>query len=51
MRIYPIMHAIAMRKDVLAEHPWLARNLYLAFEPSKTQRLQGCAMPSRPHAR
>ena len=26
-RIYPIMHVIAMKKDILAEHPWLARNL------------------------
>lgn len=39
-RIYPIMHIIAMRRDILAEHPWLARNLYLAFEQSKNQSLE-----------
>lgn len=38
-RIYPIMHVIAMRKDILAEHPWLARNLCLAFEESKNRSL------------
>lgn len=39
-RIYPIMHVIAMRKDILAEHPWLARNLCLAFEESKNRSLE-----------
>ncbi len=39
-RIYPIMHVIAMRKDVLGEHPWLARNLCLAFEESKNRSLE-----------
>ncbi len=38
-RIYPIMHVIAMRKDILAEHPWLARNLCLAFDESKNRSL------------
>ncbi len=38
-RIYPIMHVIAMRKDILAEYPWLARNLCLAFEESKDRSL------------
>ena len=39
-RIYPIMHVIAMRKDVLEDNPWLARNLCLAFEESKDRSLQ-----------
>jgi 4,5-dihydroxyphthalate decarboxylase len=39
-RIYPIMHVMAMRKDVLAEHPWIARNLCLAFEESKNRSLE-----------
>lgn len=38
-RIYPIMHVIAMRKDILAEHPWIARNLCLAFEEAKNRSL------------
>ena len=39
-RIYPIMHVIAMRRDVLAEHSWMARNLCLAFELSKNRSLE-----------
>jgi hypothetical protein len=27
-RVWPIMHIIAMQKRILAEHPWIARNLY-----------------------
>lgn len=38
--IYPIMHIVAMRRDILAEHPWLARNLCLAFEASKSRSLE-----------
>ena len=36
---YPIMHVIALRKDVLRENPWIARNLYLAFEEAKNRSL------------
>ncbi len=39
-RIYPIMHVIAMRKDILADHPWIARNLCLAFEESKDRCME-----------
>lgn len=39
-KIYPIMHVVAMRKDVLDEHPWIARNLCLAFEESKNRSLE-----------
>ena len=38
--VYPIMHIIAMRRDVLEEHPWVARNLYLAFEQSKKRSME-----------
>ena len=37
--VYPIMHVIAMRKDMLEEHPWVARNLLLAFEESKRRSM------------
>ena len=30
--VYPIMHVIAMRKAILDGQPWVARNLYNAFE-------------------
>lgn len=37
--IFPIMHVIAIRRDILAERPWIARNLYLAFSESKNRAL------------
>ncbi|HWC78671.1 MAG TPA: hypothetical protein VG756_01790 [Pseudonocardiaceae bacterium] len=33
--VWPIMHIIAMRRSVVDEHPWVARNLYNAFAESK----------------
>jgi 4,5-dihydroxyphthalate decarboxylase len=33
------MHIIAMKRSVLAEHPWVARNLFNAFEESKRNSL------------
>ncbi|HTK12345.1 MAG TPA: ABC transporter substrate-binding protein [Xanthobacteraceae bacterium] len=36
---YPIMHIIAMRKAILDDAPWIARNLYNAFETSKNNAL------------
>jgi 4,5-dihydroxyphthalate decarboxylase len=33
--IFPIMHVTALRKDLADEHPWLAINLYRAFEQAK----------------
>jgi 4,5-dihydroxyphthalate decarboxylase len=33
--IFPIMHIVAMRRDVLEAYPWMARNLLMAFEESK----------------
>lgn len=38
--VYPIMHVIAMRRDILNEYPWLARNLYLAFDESKKRAVE-----------
>jgi 4,5-dihydroxyphthalate decarboxylase len=29
--IYPIMHVVVVRRDVLAAHPWVAMNLYRGF--------------------
>ena len=39
-RVYPIMHIIAVKKSVLEQHPWVARNLTSAFETSKRQSLE-----------
>jgi 4,5-dihydroxyphthalate decarboxylase len=38
--VWPIMHIIAMRKHLLDESPWIARNLYNAFEESKRRSLE-----------
>ena len=38
-RVYPIMHIVAMRKALLRDDPWIARNLYNAFEESKQRSL------------
>jgi 4,5-dihydroxyphthalate decarboxylase len=34
-RIFPIMHLIAIRRDVHERHPWLARSLFDAFQDAK----------------
>lgn len=34
--IFPIMHAIAVKKEVLKENPWLAESLFNAYSASKT---------------
>ena len=33
--IFPIMHAIAIRRDVAAEHPWLAKAVFDAYSRAK----------------
>lgn len=38
-RVYPIMHIIAMRKAILHRDPWIARNLYIAFDEAKQRTL------------
>lgn len=46
--IFPIMHVIALRRDVYERHRWLARSLYKAFVQAKalaTERLAETAAP------
>jgi 4,5-dihydroxyphthalate decarboxylase len=38
-RIFPIMHAVVIRRDVLERHPWVARSLYDAFVESKRRAI------------
>jgi len=45
-RVYPIMHIIAVRKAVLDAKPWVARNLYNAFEESKRRSLERILDPA-----
>jgi 4,5-dihydroxyphthalate decarboxylase len=33
--IFPIMHVVAMRRDVYEAHAWIAMNLYKAFDEAK----------------
>ena len=33
--IFPIMHAVAVRRDVLHNHPWVPRNLFKAFDEAR----------------
>ena len=33
--VFPIMHVVAIRQDVLDAHPWVAGNLLSAFEEAK----------------
>ena len=33
--IYPIMHVVVVKSDVLARHPWVATNLMKAFDEAK----------------
>jgi len=39
--IFPIMHTLAMRADVLAAHPWAAISLYDAFVEARGMALDG----------
>ena len=45
-RVWPIMHIIAMRRSILAEHPWAARNLYNAFLESKRRSIERILDPA-----
>lgn len=38
--IRPIMHFYAIRREVFEAHPWVARNLYKAFEEAKNRSLR-----------
>jgi 4,5-dihydroxyphthalate decarboxylase len=44
--VYPIMHVIAMRKAALEGKPWVARNLYNAFEESKRRSIERILDPA-----
>jgi 4,5-dihydroxyphthalate decarboxylase len=33
--VFPIMHTVAIRREVFDRHPWVARNLLTAFEEAK----------------
>ncbi len=39
-KIFPIMHTVAFRRDVLDRNPWIAANLYAAFVEAKRRSVQ-----------
>jgi 4,5-dihydroxyphthalate decarboxylase len=41
--IFPIMHTIALRRDVVAAYPWVPRNLLTAFEAAKARSIERAA--------
>jgi len=47
--ILPIMHVVALRADVHARHPWIARNLMTAFERARDRSLARLLDPTASH--
>jgi 4,5-dihydroxyphthalate decarboxylase len=45
-RVWPIMHIVAMRKVILEDNPWAARNLYDAFLESKRRSVERLLDPA-----
>jgi hypothetical protein len=45
-KVWPIMHIIAMKKAIIDEHPWAARNLYNAFLESKRRSVERILDPA-----
>jgi len=48
--VFPIMHTIALRHEVLDAHPWAAMNLYKAFEAAKRRSIERLADVTASHA-
>ncbi len=44
--VWPIMHIIAIQKHILDENPWVARNLYNAFNESKNRSVERLLDPA-----
>jgi len=45
-KVWPIMHIIAMKKSIVDENPWAARNLYNAFLESKRRSIERILDPA-----
>ncbi len=44
--VWPIMHIVAMQRRILDENPWVARNLYNAFNESKRRSVERMLDPA-----
>ena len=38
--IFPIMHAVAVKREVLEKNPWVARSLFTAFDEAKRRSVE-----------
>ena len=38
--IYPIMHAVAFRREIVERNPWVAMNLYKAFDEARRRSVE-----------
>jgi 4,5-dihydroxyphthalate decarboxylase len=45
-KVWPIMHIIAMKKSIVEEHPWAARNLFNAFQESRRRSIERILDPA-----
>lgn len=43
--IFPIMHVLGVRKEIVDEHPWVAVNLYRAFDEAKAHAMRRMENP------
>lgn len=48
--VFPIMHVIVIKSEVLERHPWLAMNLYKAFDEAKRRSTARLADITASHA-
>ncbi len=48
--VFPIMHVIAIKTDALQANPWIAMNLYKAFEEAKQRSIARLADITASHA-
>jgi 4,5-dihydroxyphthalate decarboxylase len=49
--IYPIMHAVAFRREIVEKHPWVAANLFKAFDEARrisVERALACTSSALP---
>lgn len=46
--VFPIMHLVGIRRELVERHPWLPVAVYKAFEQAKTIALERLADPSAP---
>ncbi len=46
--VFPIMHVITLKRDLYEEHPWVAMNLFTAFEEAKRLAIERVLSPNAP---